>query len=114
MTVTNCPDRQFVTVFDNLNFVMFGRVANGEQLLKGPMVSEPKQQQQEDMPSLLPIDSQLVKTMQFIDEETGIDANKKINGRERSIAVDRPGLFWSTAVSAANVSADEAGRLLVN
>ena len=114
MMAINGPDRQFITVFDNLNFVVFGRAAGGEQLLKSPMVTERKGQQQEDIPSLLAIDSQLVETTQFIDEEAGIDANKKINGRERSIAVDRPGLSWSIAVSAANVSDNEAGRLVVD
>ena len=76
------------------------------------MINERKRQQREDTPSLLAIDSQPVKIMQFIDEETGIDANKKINGRKRSIVVDRLGLPWSIAVSAANVSDNEAGRLV--
>ena len=78
------------------------------------MINERKRQQREDTPSLLAIDSQPVKNMQFIDEETGIDANKKINGRKRSIVVDRLGLPWSIAVSAANVSDNEAGRLVVD
>ena len=94
--------------------MVFGRAAGREQLLKSPMVTERKGQQQENMPSLLTIDSQLVETTQFIDEEAGIDANKEINSRERSIAVDRPGLSWSIAVSAANVSSNEAGRLVVD
>ena len=85
-----------------------------EQLLDSLVVKERKRQQREDTPSLLAIDSQSVKIVQFIDEETGIDANKKINGRKRSIAVDRLGLPWSIAVTAAKVSDTEAGRLVVD
>ena len=50
------------------------------------MINERKRQQREDTPSLSAVDDQLVKIMQFIDEETSINANRKINGRERSIA----------------------------
>lgn len=55
--------------------------------------------------------------MQFIDQETGIDGNKGISRRKRSIAsiaVDRLGLPWSLAVTAANTSDNEAGRLVVD
>ena len=63
---------------------------------------------------MLAIDSQTVKIMQFIEEETGVDGHKKINGRKRSIAVDRLGLPWSLAVTSANTSDNEAGRLVVD
>ena len=52
--------------------------------------------------------------MQFVTEETGIDAHKLINGRKRSIAVDRLGLPWSLAVTSANTSDNEAGRLVID
>ncbi len=52
--------------------------------------------------------------MQFIEEETGVDGNKRINGRKRSVAVDRLGLPWSLAVTAANTSGNEAGRLVID
>ena len=52
--------------------------------------------------------------MQFVTEETGIDAHKLINGRKRSIAVDRLGLLWSLAVTSANTSDNEAGKLVVD
>lgn len=52
--------------------------------------------------------------MQFIEEETGIDGNKKINGRKRNIAVDRLGLPWSLAVTAANTSDNAAGKLVID
>ena len=63
---------------------------------------------------MLAIDSQSVKIMQFIAQETGIDAHKLINGRKRSIAVDRLGLPWSLAVTSANTSDNEAGRLVID
>ena len=78
------------------------------------MVKERVRQQREETPSLLAIDSQSVKIMQFIEEETGIDANKKINGRKRSILVDRLGLPWSVVVTSANTSDNEAGRQAVD
>jgi transposase len=85
-----------------------------EQLLDSLIVAERKRQGREATPSLLAIDSQSVKIMQFIEEETGIDANKRINGRKRSLAVDRLGLPWSLAVTGANTSDNEAGRLVVD
>lgn len=85
-----------------------------EQLLDSLVVKERKRQKRSETPSLLAIDSQSVRIMQFIGDETGLDANKKINGRKRSIAVDRLGLPWSLAVTGANVSDNEAGRLVVD
>ena len=85
-----------------------------EQILDSLVIKERKRQQRDSTPSLLAIDSQSVKIMQFIEEETGIDANKKINGRKRSILVDRLGLPWSLAVTSANRSDNEAGCLAVD
>jgi len=85
-----------------------------EQLLDSLVVAERKRQERVETPSLLAIDSQTVKIMQFVEEETGIDGNKKINGRKRSIAVDRLGLPWSIAVTSANTSDNEAGKLVVD
>lgn len=85
-----------------------------EQLLDSLVVAERKRQDRDATPSLLAIDSQSVKIMQFIEEETGIDANKRIKGRKRSFAVDRLGLPWSLAVTGANTSDNEAGRLVVD
>ncbi|UHG93755.1 IS5 family transposase [Spirosoma oryzicola] len=85
-----------------------------EQLLDSLVIKERKRQRRAETPSLLAIDSQSVQVMQFINEETGLDANKKINGRKRSIAVARLGLPWSLAVTGANVSDNEAGRLVVD
>ena len=55
-----------------------------EELLDNLVVKERKRQQRETTPSLLAIDNQSVKIMQFIVEETGINAHKLINGRKRS------------------------------
>ena len=85
-----------------------------EQILDSLVVAERKRRDREATPSLLSIDSQSVKIMQFIDQETGIDANKRINGRKRSIAVDRLGLPWSLAVTGAKTSDNETGRLVID
>ncbi|MVM36310.1 IS5 family transposase [Spirosoma sp. HMF4905] len=85
-----------------------------EQILDSLVVKERKRQQRAMTPSLLAIDSQSVKIMQFIEEDTGLDANKRINGRKRSIAVDRLGLPWALAVTGAHVSDNEAGELIVD
>ncbi|GAB4055485.1 IS5 family transposase [Spirosoma litoris] len=85
-----------------------------EELLDKLVVTERVRQHRQTTPSLLAIDSQSVKIMQFIEEETGIDGAKNINGRKRSIAVDRLGLPWSLAVTSANTSDNEAGRLVID
>ncbi|SFF07072.1 hypothetical protein SAMN05216167_12712 [Spirosoma endophyticum] len=94
-------------------FRQFKRRGIWEQILDSLVVKERKRRQSESTPSLLAINSQSVKIMQFIAEETGIDANKKINGRKRSIAVDRLGFPWALTVTAANESDNEAGQLVV-
>jgi putative transposase len=78
------------------------------------VINERKRVEREDTPSLLAIDSQSVKIMQFVREDVGIDGHKAINGRKRSIAVDRLGLPWALAVTAANVSDNESGRLVID
>lgn len=80
-----------------------------EQLLQTLVNLERKRQGKEESPSLLAIDSQSVKTVQFMANEIGIDGNKKINGRKRTILVDTLGLPLSIKVSAANVSDNQAG-----
>jgi hypothetical protein len=56
----------------------------------------------------------LLRLCSSLEEETGIDANKRINERKRNIAVDRLGLPWSLAVTSASTSDNEAGRLVVD
>ena len=55
-----------------------------------------------DTPSLVSIDSQSVKTVQFTSDEVGLDGNKKINGRKRHIIVDTLGNIFCVVVHAAN------------
>jgi putative transposase len=65
-------------------------------------IKERQRQKKEDTPSLLSIDSQSVKVAAFIQQDTGVDGNKKINGRKRHIITDSLGLVWGVVVHAAN------------
>ena len=85
-----------------------------EEILDSVVVMERKAQAKEPTPSLLAIDSQSVKKMQFIGQETGIDGGKNVNGRKRTILVDTLGLPLSIKVTAANVSDNQAGILAVD
>lgn len=97
------------------HFRQFCKRGVWEQILDALVVAERKRQAcKEETPSLLAIDSQSVKIMQFIEAEVGIDAYKKINGRKRNIAVDRLGLSWSIVVTSANTSDTEAGKRVVD
>src|SRR4051794_15794024 len=62
-----------------------------------------KQHRKQDEPSLLIIDSQSVKTTAGTSRSTGYDANKKIKGRKRHIAVDTQGNVVAAGVTAASV-----------
>jgi putative transposase len=55
------------------------------------------------------IDSQSVKKVSFIHLDTGMDGNKKINGRKRNILVDTLGLPLAIFVCAANIQDGIAG-----
>ena len=59
-------------------------------------------------PTRVAVDSQSVKIAPLISAETGIDGNKKINGRKRHIMVDALGLPIAVFVSAANVQDGQA------
>lgn len=97
------------------HFRQFVKRGIWEQILDALIIEERKRQERkEETPSLLAIDSQSVKIMQFIQEAVGIDAYKKINGRKRNIAVDRLGLPWSIVVTSASTSDNEAGKLVVD
>lgn len=47
-------------------------------------------------------------------EETGIDGGKKINGRKRTILVDKLGLPLAIKVTAANISDNQSGILAID
>jgi len=53
-------------------------------------------------PSLLSIDTQPVKVAPFVSQQTGVDGNKKINGRKRHVITDTLGLVWGVVVHAAH------------
>jgi transposase len=85
-----------------------------EQILDALVVEERKRQQRQETPSLLAVDSQSVKTINFVSLDTGIDGAKKLNGRKRHLAVDTLGLPWATLVTSAGVSDSAAGCQLVD
>jgi putative transposase len=85
-----------------------------ENILDSVVIMERKRQRKESSPSILAIDSQSVKKVQFINEETGIDGGKNVNGRKRTILVDTLGLPFSIVVTAANISDNQAGILAVD
>jgi len=100
------------TVF--YHFTQFKQRGIWENILDAVVINERKRQGRQDTPSLLAIDSQSVKKVQFTNEETGIDGGKNINGRKRTILVDTLGLPWSIKVTAANISDNQAGILAVD
>lgn len=53
-----------------------------EQILEPLVVLERKRQGEEAIFSSLAIDSQSVKVVRFVSDESGIDGNEKINGRK--------------------------------
>ncbi len=100
------------TVF--YHFSQFKQRDIWENILDFVVVNERKRQGKQDTPSLLAIDSQSIKKVQFTNEETGIDGGKNVNGRKRTILVDTLGLPWSIKVTAANISDNQAGILAVD
>lgn len=60
-------------------------------------------QKKAETPSLLCIDSQSIKVAPFINQDKGIDGNKRVNGRKRHIIVDTLGLVWGVVVHAADI-----------
>nr|WP_293835532.1 transposase [uncultured Arsenicibacter sp.] len=53
-----------------------------------------KREGRNENPSVFCIDSQSVKLSPMICEDRGLDANKKVNGRERQLLVDTSGRIW--------------------
>jgi putative transposase len=100
------------TVF--YHFTQFKQRGIWENILDSVVSNERKRQGRNDTPSLLAIDSQSVKKVQFSHEETGIDGGKNVNGRKRTILVDTLGLPWSIKVTAANISDNQAGIMAID
>ena len=72
------------------------------KILRDVVTQERKRQGKDPEASLVAFDSQSVKKGMFVSIETGIDGNKKINGRKRHLAVDVLGLPLAIGISAAN------------
>jgi putative transposase len=80
-----------------------------EEILDCLVIEKRTSQGKEASPSLLAIDSQSVKTVQFVNKGIGIDGGKNVNGRKRTVLVDKLGLPLVIHVTAANISDNEAG-----
>ena len=57
----------------------------------------------EESPSLGIIDSRTAKTTQHVDDERGIDGNKKIKGRKDQVVVDTMGFPMAVSVHEASI-----------
>lgn len=64
-------------------------------------------------PSRLAVDSQSVRKGLWVSHDTGVDGNKRVNGRKRHFAVDSLGLLVGVYVSAANIQDGVAGTELL-
>lgn len=64
-------------------------------------------------PTLFCVDSQSVKAAPMINNDRGVDGNKRVNGRKRQTLVDTVGLVWGVLVHAANGSDTLHGSVLI-
>ena len=95
------------------HFTQFKVCGVWKEILDFVVVMECKRQAGEPVPSLL-VDSQFVKKMQFIGQETGIDGGKKGNGHKRTSLVDSLGLSQVTKVTGADISDNHGGILALD
>jgi putative transposase len=94
-------------------FRKWGRVGLFFGLLRAVVKLERKRNGREECASVAAIDSQSVKKGMFVGKDTGIDGNKKVNGRKRHIIVDSLGLPLTLSVTAANVYDGNEGKNLL-
>lgn len=81
-----------------------------DELLAELVQLERKRVGREALPSRLAIDSQTIKSVAFVDEDTkGVDGGKKIKGRKRHIVVDSMGLLIAIFISRADMHDGQAG-----
>ncbi|WP_187260536.1 IS5 family transposase [Pontibacter beigongshangensis] len=73
-----------------------------QRLNWSPNKLERKRVDKQPTPSQFCIDSQSIKVAPFVAEDTGVDGNKKVNGRKRHVITDTLGLVWGVVVHAAN------------
>jgi transposase len=72
-----------------------------------------KRENRESEPSLLCIDCQMVKCGPMINEDKGLNGNKRVNGRGRTLLVDSGGRILAAHVEAANVHDGKSGINLI-
>lgn len=100
------------TVF--YHFTEFKERGIWEQILDVLALMARQQAGRAATPSLLAIDSQSVKTVQFVKEGIGVDGNKSVKGRKRTILVDTLGLPFAIKVTEGNISDNQAGILALD
>jgi putative transposase len=104
------------------HFSRFRRRGVIEEVLDFLAVRARTQANRDECPSVLALDSQSVKIVQFTCEEKGIDGAKYINGRKRHyllralhrLAVDCLGIPWAVLVTAGDVSDGAAGDVVMH
>jgi hypothetical protein len=62
----------------------------------------------------LNIDSQSIKVTPLIQQDTGADGNKKLNGRKQHVITDTLGLIWGVLVQAANLADGSMAQRVVD
>lgn len=106
---THYPKWQIVYYY----FYIWKRKGVFFSILRATVKAERVRQNRQEEASMAAIDSQSVKKGMLVSEETGIDGNKKTNGRKRHIAVDSLGLPLAISVTAANVYDGNEGKNLL-
>jgi hypothetical protein len=77
-----------------------GRTAvRSSRCIRDVVIEERKRQGRDPESSILATDSQSVKEEVFVGTETGIDGNKRVNGRKRHLVVDVLGISLAVGVS---------------
>jgi len=94
-------------------FYRWGRDGTLDDLLIGFNEIERETWSKDPTPSLVCVDSQSVKSVPIVQQDKGIDGNKKVNGRKRQVLVDTLGLIWAVFVHAANGSDTIDGQKLL-
>lgn len=115
---TGCQWRNVDTKYEKMSvlryyFDLWTKNNTWSKILKSLVSARRVQLGCEEEPDLGAIDSQSVKVVPLINEDKGIDGNKKINGRKRHIIVDSEGLLLAVYVGAANENDGKEGVKLL-
>jgi putative transposase len=114
---TGCQWRNLRFIFPKWRIVYyyfnkFSKTGLWEKISQILVVLDRKKNGKNDTPSLVSIDSQSVKSVQFVSQAVGNDGNKKLNGRKRNIIVDTLGNICCVLVCAANIYDGIVGKTL--